>query len=54
MGPDIHRLIGHVETAEDAVQSRAPGMSVAGHDIVLSKYLQRAHGHSGDMQTSAG
>lgn len=37
--PDIDRLVGHLKTAEDAVQRWAPGMTIPRHDAILSKHL---------------
>lgn len=39
MGPDVERLIGQLEQAEDAVSGRAARVSVAGDDAVLMKNL---------------
>lgn len=40
VGPDIHRLIGHLKAAEDAVQGGALRMSVTGYDAILPKHLR--------------
>lgn len=39
VGPDVDRLVGHLEAAEDAVQRRALRMAVAGDDAVLPEHL---------------
>lgn len=41
MGPDVKRLIGQLEEAEDAVGGGAAGMAVAGDDAVLMEHLRR-------------
>lgn len=39
MGPDVDRLVGHLEAAEDAVQRRALRVPVPRDDAVLSEHL---------------
>lgn len=39
MGPDVERLIGQLEQAEDAVSGRAARVSIPGDDAVLMKNL---------------
>lgn len=39
--PDVERLVGHLEEAEDAVGGRAAWMPVAGDDAVLMENLER-------------
>lgn len=39
MGPDVDRLVGHLEAAEDAVQRRALRVPVARDDAVLPEHL---------------
>lgn len=39
VGPDVDRLVGHLEAAEDTVQRRAPGMTVPRDDAVLPEDL---------------
>lgn len=40
VGPDVDRLIGHLEAAEDAVEGRAAGVTVARDDAVLPEHLR--------------
>lgn len=40
MGPDVERLIGQLEEAQDAVGGRAARVSVAGDDAVLMENLE--------------
>lgn len=39
VGPDVDRLVGHLEAAEDAVQRRALRVPVPRDDAVLSEHL---------------
>lgn len=39
MGPDVDRLVGHLEAAEDAVQRRALRVPVPRDDAVLPEHL---------------
>lgn len=39
VGPDVDRLVVHLEAAEDAVQRRAPGVAVPRDDAVLPEHL---------------
>lgn len=39
MGPDVDRLVGHLEAAENAVQRRALRVPVARDDAVLPEHL---------------
>lgn len=41
MGPDVERLIGQLEEAQDAVCGWAAGVSVAGDDAVLMENLEK-------------
>lgn len=41
MGPDVERLIGQLEEAQDAVGGRAARVSVAGDDAVLMENLEK-------------
>lgn len=41
MCPDVERLIGQLEEAEDAVGGWAAGVSVAGDDAVLMENLEK-------------
>lgn len=40
VGPDVERLIGQLEEAQDAVGGRAARVSVAGDDAVLMENLE--------------
>ena len=40
MGPDVERLIGQLEEAEDAVGCRTPRVSVPRNDAVLMENLK--------------
>lgn len=40
VGPDVDRLVVHLEAAEDAVQRRAPWVAVSGDDAVLPEHLR--------------
>lgn len=44
MGPDVDRLVGHLEAAEDAVQRRALRVPVPRDDAVLSEHLGEEEG----------
>lgn len=39
VGPDVNRLVGHLEAAEDAVQCRAPRVTVTRDDAILPEHL---------------
>lgn len=41
VSPDVDRLVGHLEAAEDTVQRRAPGVTVPRDDAVLPEDLRR-------------
>lgn len=41
VGPDVKRLIGQLEEAEDAVGGGAAGVAVAGDDAVFMEHLGR-------------
>lgn len=41
MGPDIERLIGHLEEAQDAVGGWAPGVPVPSNNAVLMENLNK-------------
>lgn len=41
VGPDVERLIGQLEEAQDAVGGRAARVSVAGDDAVLMENLEK-------------
>lgn len=43
MGPDIERLIGHLEEAQDAVGGWAPGVPVPSNNAVLMENLKKKH-----------
>lgn len=40
VGPDVERLIGQLEEAQDAVSGWTAGVSVAGDDAVLMENLE--------------
>lgn len=41
--PDVYRLVVQLEAAEDAVQRRAPGVTVSRDDAVLPEHLRTKH-----------
>lgn len=47
VSPDVGRLVGHLEGAEDAVPGRAAGAAIAGQDAVLPEHLCGAGGAQG-------
>lgn len=54
MGPDVDRLVGHLEAAEDAVQRRALRVPVPRDDAVLSEHLgEEEEGGGGSVQLAS-
>lgn len=45
MAPDVDRLVGHLEGAEDAVHGGAAGVPVARHDSIFPEHLRDREGH---------